>query len=135
MMRNGFCAAAGLLLASVVGCGHGSSKPTAHLSGVVTINGQPIPANATGTIMFRPTKAGMANTAGVPINGGRYDSPNTPVGDVTVFFSIQEPTGKMISDAGGPPYAEMQPIVPAGAANGMALTVSGDNAEQDFDLK
>jgi hypothetical protein len=135
MMRNGFFVVAGLLLASVSGCSQGSSKPTAHLSGEVTINGQPIPENASGTIMFRPTKAGMANTAGVPVAGGKYDSPNTPVGEVTVFFSIQGPTGKMISDAGGPLYPEMQPIIPASAASGIALTVSGDNAEQNFDLK
>lgn len=134
-MRNGLFLVAGLLLASVAGCSSGSSKPTAHLSGTITMNGQPLPANATGTIMFRPSKAGMAKTAGVPISDGKYVSPNTPVGDVTVFFSIQEPTGKMISDSGGPPYAEYRPIVPAEAAAGIALTVSGDNAEQNFDLK
>jgi len=76
----------------------------------------------------------MAKSAGVRIVDSKYDSPQTPVGEVKVFFSIQQPTGKMISDAGGPPFQELRSIVPSGAENGISLTISGDNQAQDFDL-
>jgi hypothetical protein len=101
----------------------------------VTIKGQTLPANAEATIMFRPTAPGMAKTAGVPIVGGKYDSPETPVGDVTVYFSIQEPTGKMISDAGGPPFSELRTIVPEAAAQGIKLSVTGNKQNQNFNLE
>lgn len=122
-------------MGSVLGCNQSSSKPTAYVSGTVTIDGKPLPANATGTVMFRPSGKGMAKTAGVSVIGGKYDSPETPVGEVTVFFSIQEPTGKMISDAGGPPFPEYRSIVPQGSTNGVKLEVTGENLQQDFDLK
>ena len=124
-----------LVVCSAAGCGQQGSKPTARLSGTVTINGQPIPADAEATIMFRPAASGMAKTAGVRIANGKYDSPQTPVGEVNVLFSIQQPTGNMISDAGGPPFPELRSIVPEGTAAGIKLTVSGDNLDQDFDLK
>jgi hypothetical protein len=124
-----------LCLSLVLGCDQSDSKPTAHLSGTVTINGRPLPANVTGTIMFRPSGKGMAKTAGVSLIGGKYDSPETPVGEVTVFFSIQEPTGNMISDAGGPPFPELRSIVPQESTNGVKLQVTGENPQQDFDLK
>jgi hypothetical protein len=128
-----FCAVNLLLIAS--GCGNGNSKPTAHVSGTVTINGQPLPADAEGTIMFRPAAEGMAKTAGLPIITGKYDSPQTPAGEVTVYFGIQKTTGKQISDAGGPLYPEFRNIVPAGDAKGIELTITSDNSEQNFDLE
>jgi hypothetical protein len=124
-----------LSLCVAMGCDQSSSKPTAHLSGNVTINGEPIPEDAKSTIIFRPLAKGMAKTAGVPIKGGRYDSPETPVGEVIVLFSIQQPTGKMISDAGGPLFPELQNIVPEGSTDGVKLTVTGDNPEQSFNLE
>jgi len=122
------------MVCAVAGCGQQGSKPTAHLSGTVTINGQPLPPDAEATIIFRPAGKGMAKSAGVRIVDSKYDSPQTPVGEVKVFFSIQQPTGKMISDAGGPPFQELRSIVPSGAENGISLTISGDNQAQDFDL-
>ena len=136
-VKSSFAVAGVCLLSAcvVLGCGQSSSKPTAHLSGTVTLNGQSLPANANGTIMFRPSGKGMAKTAGVSIVGGKYDSPDTPIGEVTVFFSIQEPTGKMISDAGGPPFPEYRSIVPEGSTNGVKLTVTDENSDQDFNLE
>lgn len=119
----------------VAGCGQGSSKPTVHLRGMVTINGEPIPGDAQATIMFRPTEKGMAKTAGVPITDSKYECPDVPVGNVAVFFSIQTPTGKMISDAGGPQFPELASIVPEVAHKGIQITITGDSQTQDFNLE
>lgn len=135
MQSFAVAAACALQLGLIAGCGQGTSKPTAHLTGEVTLKGQPLPPDATGTIMFRPTAKGMAKTAGVPIAAGKFDSPNTPVGEVTVYFSVQVPTGKMISDAGGPPFPEMRSIVPAAATNGVKLSVTEDKDGQNFNLE
>jgi hypothetical protein len=41
----------------------------------------------------------------------------------------------MISDAGGTPFPELRNIVPEGSADGVKLTVTGDNTEQSFNLE
>ena len=120
-------------LLSCFGCGGGSSSGnTAHLQGTVTLAGQPLPAGAEGAVTFR-NASGAAATA--PIKEGRYDSPATPKGSVKAFFTINKPTGKTYkSERTVTEVAETISIVPASVSNGVDVEVSGDNAEQNFDL-
>lgn len=124
----------GLLAALVFfcGCGPGSS-PSAHLSGTVTIDGKPIPADATASLSFVPTDSSKA--VALPIVDGRYDSPRTPQGKITVHFSISRPTGpEKVSERTGEKYRDIANLVPPEHAAGMVIEVQGDNSSQNFDL-
>ena len=111
------------------------SANTAHLKGKITLDGGPIPADARASITFKPTRSGQAKTTFASIIDGSYDSPETPKGLVKTYISIQQPTGKMISEAGGRPYAEMRSLVPASCMGGFDMDIDGDNLNKDFNLK
>ena len=79
------------VLTSVSGCG--SSVPTVHLAGKVTLGGKPIPNDAEASLMFvREGAKEDGTTVRVPIDVGdsTYDSPKTPQGAVRAYFSITE---------------------------------------------
>jgi hypothetical protein len=122
-----------MALGASLGCGGGSSSgDTAHLQGTVTIGGQPLPADAHGSITFR-NDAGKAVTA--PIVDGSYDSPQTPRGAVKAYFTISTPTGKTYkSERTGAEVPETVSIVPASASGGLDVEVSTDKRDQNFDL-
>jgi hypothetical protein len=124
-----------LFLASSVGCGSGDGAATAHLQGKVTINGQPLPADAEGTITFNTTEATQAKAVTVTLANGAYDSPSTPTGPVKVAFNITQPSGPEVTNDRGATYRESKSLVPAKYAGGMDLTVGDDNDAQDFNLE
>jgi hypothetical protein len=121
--------------AGVMPLGCGSESNTAHLQGQVTIGGLPIPADAIGSVTFQTTKGGQGRTASAPIESGKYDSPDTPVGAVKVFITVQQPTGRTIDNGRGTPAPEYKNIISIEYSSGIDLQVDGDNAQQDFDLK
>ena len=124
-----------LAFVALVGCGAGGSrKPTAHLQGTVTIGGQPIPSDAQASINFKPTASGQAPSTSAQITNGKFDAPDVPIGDIIVYFNVQQPTGRMVREGTGTPYAEMRSLVPEKHGTGMTLKVAGDNLEQNFDL-
>ena len=121
-----------LLCLLVPGCGK-SSAPTAHLAGTVTINGAPIPSDAEAGLSIKPIDGGEA--VSVPITDGHYDSPNTPLGEVSVKFYITQEVGPVrTSDRTGEQYRDTANLVPPGSAAGTAITVTADNLDQNFDL-
>lgn len=121
-----------LVVLLMQGCGQNSGS-TAHLAGAVTIKGAPIPSDANAALSFAPLKGGEA--VSVPIVGGRYDSPNTPQGSVSVKFYISRPIGpEKVSERTGEKYQDIANLVPPEHAAGMVLEVSGDNLNQDFEL-
>lgn len=121
-----------VLLLLISGCAE-TSAPTAHLAGTVTIGGAPIPADADASMSFVRVTGGKGVT--VPIVDGRYDSPQTPEGDVMVRFSISHSVGPVKkSEHGGVEYRDSESLVPQKYAGGTRLNVSGDNLSQDFDL-
>jgi hypothetical protein len=123
---------------SLWGCtGEGAlSKPTAHLTGNVTINGEPVPSDAQGSIVFQPAGGGgQAHPTEAKINNSKYDAPHVPQGEVTAYFNIGRLTGRMIVEAaGGSPFPEMEQLAPDEAANrGIKIEVTGDD-QKDFNL-
>jgi hypothetical protein len=127
-----------LLVATSTGCPEsGTGAPTAHVQGTVTINSQPIPADAQASITFRPgPEAVTAQSAGSPIVNGKYDVPNAPIGKVKVEFAIMQDTGKMVpSTDGGRPDREFKNLVPPGSREPQMAEITGDKADLNFDLK
>ena len=130
--------AAILLIAAtlpVLGCG-GSSNPTAHLSGKVTIRGKAIPSDAQASLQFYTQIDGEELKVDVPINtaDGTYDSPKTPQGDIRVFFIITREGPAKMSSRTGQEYHDTINLVPPKYSTGLPLTVSEDNPNQNFDL-
>lgn len=123
-----------LALALVAGCSEDGAPPTAHLRGVVTIDGKPIPAEAESTIMFRTTAANQAGPASSRIVDGRFDVPAAPRGPVRVVFSIQLPIGEKAFAPGMRPEMQFRSLVPQKHADGMALEITGDNLDMKLDL-
>jgi hypothetical protein len=123
-----------LLAITAVGCGEGGAQGV-HLQGKVTVNGQQLPTDAEGTVMFRTTRSGQGNAATARIEAGRYDSPATPTGPLKVFFTVQKPTGRMLDNGRGDPSPEYESIIAPEYGSGIDLTVEGDKSDQDFDLK
>ena len=116
------------------GCAE-STPPTAHLQGAVTIHGAPIPGDATAFINFAPAAGSGSKSVSVPVTGGRYDSPETPVGNVKVSFDISRPVGpEKKSERTGQMYRDIAGMVPAQYATGMQLEIKADNPKQDFHL-
>lgn len=118
----------------LTGCPTGNSN-SVHWSGTVTIDGQPLPADATGSITFRPTEKTESRAVSVKIVGGKYDAPEMPMGKVRAFFSISKPSGRMrIEDRSGEELPELESIVPRDRAPGIEVEVTGNNADGNFDL-
>jgi hypothetical protein len=121
-------------LTALSGCGGGSGANTAHLQGTLTIDGQPIPADANAIITFMPVdrKAGKPGVA--KVEGGSYDCPEVPKGAVKVYFSIDQPTGPEITDARGLKGRANVSLVPPKYAGGMDFEVTDDET-RDFNLE
>ncbi len=112
----------------------GSGKPTARLQGKVTIAGEAPPGDAEASLTFKPMVRGQANTTTCNIVDGSYDAKDVPVGKVKVYFNIQRPTGRMISEGGGRPFPEFRNLVPPQLGTGMEIEVVGGESERDFEL-
>jgi hypothetical protein len=130
--RAALVAAALCILVATTGCNGGRKPGTARLEGSVTIDGQPPPAGAIGSISFRPAGKGQPTSA--QIVDGNYKCDDVPVGDVVVFVQLVLPTGKMVSE-GGRSYPELRDLVSSKHANGINLKVTDDNSSQDFELE
>jgi hypothetical protein len=121
------------LLAAITGCPDGRKPGTAHLQGQITINGQPPPADAMGSISFRATGPGQAASTSAQIVDGKYDCDDVPLGDVVVFVQLVQQTGKMVNE-GGRSYPELRNLVSPKFDNGINLKITDDNSNQDFEL-
>lgn len=118
----------------VTGCDTGrGGRPTAHLSGAITIDGQTPEESALGTINFRAASADQAAGTSAEIVNGKYDAPNVPMGNVTAFIQLVQPTGRTISE-GDRQYPELRSLISSKYDVGIKLEVTGDNHNQDLDL-
>lgn len=115
------------------GCG-AKSGGKAHLQGNVTLNGKPIPDDATAFVVFAPDGKGT-DSVSVPITKGHYDSSGIPRGELKVFFQITRPFGPMKkSEHTGQSFQDVANLVPDKYATGIPLKVDGDDPNRDFQL-
>ncbi len=127
-----------VLTAHSLGCGKsGSSTPSVHLQGAVMIDGEPVPANAQASITFQPSAGNKGRPVTVPIVGGKYDSPETPLGSVLAIVSLNIPTGKTVmSERMGGEVPEIKTIaLSPEQAGGIKLDLTEDKLDQDFVLE
>jgi hypothetical protein len=124
--------AALLTLVCTAGCGGGSDA--AHLKGTVTVNGQPLPADAIGTVTLQTTKPGQGKMASAPIKNGAYEVLDAPLGPLKVYITVQQPSGRTIDNGRGDPAQEYKNIISAKYASGIDIQVDGDNEALDFPL-
>jgi hypothetical protein len=130
-----------LVLASLVcagllaGC-NGSSGTTSQLSGKVTLDGDPLPAQSIASITFRPDPTSKAGPISVEIVDSKYFCPSVPRGKVTAEMSISVPTGRSsFNDRVQREVAELENVVLVPEQRkGIEIEVSGNDA-RDFDLK
>jgi hypothetical protein len=121
-----------LALAAATGCGGSSDK--AHLKGKVTVNGQPLPADAIGTITFQTTTPGQGKMASAAIENGAYEVLEAPVGPLKAYFTVQQPTGRTIDNGRGTPAQEYKTMISDKYATGVDIQVDGDTESMDFAL-
>lgn len=125
--------ALGAMACVLAGCG--GSGDTTDLSGTVTIAGEPLPDDATGVIAFAPQGATEEEEVVMaPIQNGRYEANNVPVGDVNVTFEITRPGEPQVSERTGEEFRPDINLVPPRVATGVPLTIDGEKSTQDFDL-
>jgi hypothetical protein len=120
----------------IAGCGAGKPADTAHLAGKVTLDGEPIPADAQASITFQPTAGNKGKAITVPIVNSAYDSPHTPRGSVLAIMSLTIPTGKMVmSERVGREVPEMKTVtLSQEQMGGITLDVAGDEPNRNFEL-
>jgi len=133
--------AALLPLFFLAGCGAGSDdhRPTATLSGVVTLDGNPLPA---GSIQFTSTRTGETAYANLS-SDGRYliEMPAVDVGteyDVTIGPPIEEDLDATALEENPP--EKIRQLIPrkysARTTSGLKVTIANAGANEfDFDLQ
>jgi hypothetical protein len=116
------------------GCG-GSSDALARLTGAVTLDGQPLPANSHASVSFHPVNTGAARPTSAQIVSSRYDCPKVPKGQVLAYVHMSIPTGRTYrSDRTGKQEDELENVVLAPEEDdGIELNVTGDETV-NFDL-
>ena len=122
--------ALGLLLATLLGCEVRSRYPTAHLAGMVSIGGEPVPE---GKLVLLPLDSAHGPAVGAEIVNGRYDCPRAPLGNVRAQVSDNRRTGKTLNVMGAQ-LPEVVSIVPESARDGVKINVTGSNPQQDIAL-
>jgi hypothetical protein len=129
----GWLGALAFVIVVCTGCpaNEASGPPTAHLQGAVTLNGGPIPAEASGTIIFEPVTVGDARPASSPIKDGKYNVEDAPIGKLRVVIHLTQelPPGQ------GRQFTEFKTLVPERLKEGQEIQVDGDNLNLNFDLK
>ena len=87
------------------------------------------------SITFDPAQAGPdKKSVTVSIEGGKYDSPDTPQGPVKAMFNIQVPDGPEYTTDRGVKVRNIKNIVPEKSQAGVSIDGTGDNPSQNFDL-
>lgn len=121
----------------IAGCGDSGGRQA--LSGVVSLDSQPLPA---GTITFRPLQSGGGPTSGGKIDRGKYSIPanqGVESGRFRVEIKANRPTGrKEVWEVTGEEFEHVQQYLPPKYNYRSELTVEvtaeGPN-KFSFDLK
>lgn len=125
--RPRLAVAAMLLVLVAAGCHPGPRSDTAALAGHVVIDGEPVER---GGVQFMPLERGQP--AFSEVRGGAYTA-LVPKGRVRVIFSAVRETGREVQV-----YSSRVPEVvnalPPELADGVEITVDGDDRAMDFVL-
>lgn len=116
-----------------LGCGKHSRPGTAHVSGTITIGGQPLPSDAQANLIFVPVAGGRS--AGAAVTNGRFSCDDAPVGKVKFYPNIARRTGRMITESDNRPYPEVASMIAPKYSAGIELEIVGDDTNLDFDLE
>ncbi|MDO4583125.1 MAG: hypothetical protein Q4D62_03375 [Planctomycetia bacterium] len=115
-----------------------ANGPTVIWEGTVTIQGESLPENLKEAyIQVRPAnarKTGQASPTQATIQNGKYRLEQVPRGDVTVYFVLNQFTGKKIQEREGLEYDETRNLVPKSKRGGISLKATENHREQNFDL-
>lgn len=123
-----------MALLVAAGCG-GASAAVSSLTGAVTLDGQPLPANAIASVSFRPTDVAKGRPSSAQIVAGRYRCDKVPRGKVIAEVNISLPTGRTRPSGRGQDEPELKSVVLiAEQADGIELDVTG-NATVDIQLQ
>jgi hypothetical protein len=117
--------------ALVIGCSSKKSDAGARLEGVVTLDGNPI---TEGNLQFIPPQSNKQGPVVVSIKDGRYVAPAVPLGKIRVLVGATKKTGRMIKEY-STPYPEVVSIIPERYRDGIEINVTGDNPNQNIELK
>ena len=121
-----------LILAALL-CGCGGNRvdyPSAEVSGMVTLDGEPL---ASGRIGFIPIAKGQGREDGAEIKQGKYKAVAVPLGNVRVFITSPQETGRMISGS-SEQVPEILDVIPTKYRQGIEAEISGDDESRDFEL-
>ncbi|WP_157369279.1 hypothetical protein [Zavarzinella formosa] len=120
------------------GCGK-EGPPTAEVSGVVMLDGVPVPE---GSITFTPVEGTLGATAGGVIKNGKYQisaDKGPGIGKNKVSINYPKETGKRVPDASSPgkDRTEVTEAIPAkyNSASTLVHPITTGKNTLDFDLK
>jgi hypothetical protein len=130
-----------VLLSTAIGCG--SSNPNlVPVSGKITLNGGPLPAEGQGNVTFVPVQAGGNTATGMIDSSGNYRMSTYETGDgvapgeykVTILWATQaggdEKTGML-----KPPSSLISDRYSNAETSGLTAKVDSSNRKFDFDLQ
>jgi hypothetical protein len=121
------------LLVTAIGCGDsGNALKTATVAGTVTIDGTPVESGTLNFISDQPT-GNASGDASAEIRNGQFAAKRVPLGKLRAFIVANKATGKMIPGS-SEPVPEMISIVPGHYAQGIEITVAGDEADRKLEL-
>ena len=125
----------GCLLGLLLGCSS-SEYPSVRWEGNVTLQGKPIPSDATAEILVVSQDAARSSLAvKSKIEEGHYVLNQVPVGDVVVQFSIyRERPAKNKRDAERG-IRDVENLLPASFSNHLSGQASENDSQKDFDIR
>ena len=130
--RTAVCMILPLAAFGLPGCGAKQAPyPAATLSGQVSLDGEPVEQ---GNISFMPAPGQKGQPAAADIVDGHYNAQWVPLGKVRVRIIINKETGRMITGS-SEPVPEIKNVAPIDYQRGVPLEVTGDNDQQDFEMK
>lgn len=117
------------------GCGSKSSGPTVKWAGTVTLDGQPIPSDAIGTIIVQTSgQAGQAGSTQGSIVNGQYSLKDVPQGSVLVRFNILQQKPSTRPEDAGRGIIDSTDLTPKKWQKGVEDTATANDTNKNFDL-
>lgn len=121
-----------VILLAVAGCGDKVPYPHATVTGMVTVDGQPVPQ---GYVTFSPMSGGQGPVTGGKIWQGSYRCEQVAAGQSKVTFVAEAEEMHTFIDALGAQRQIPLSILPPRYLMGIDITVETGEVAMDFDLR